>query len=77
MLRVALQADDAAGRAGGALVQPVAVGVEAVLDVLRVDLNLVLLGDGPGALPGVHLQPHQLEVAAVGAVAQIGVPDLV
>ena len=57
-----LQAFVAAGRAGAAAVQPVAVGVQAVLDVVGVNLVAVSCSQIAGRFPGGDFQLKQREV---------------
>ena len=47
-----LDTDSATGGASAAAVQPIAVGIQAVLDVLWVDFDVILPGQAAGAVPG-------------------------
>ena len=67
----------AAGWACTAGVQPVAVGVQAVLDVVRVQFNGVFAADFSGQFPGLALQFEQLEIAVIRVMPQQGMGQLV
>jgi hypothetical protein len=72
-----LQAFGAARRADAALMQPVAVGVQAVLDVVLAYFDAKLLRQPAGPLPGVDFQLQQLEITLIRRVAEQGVAGLV
>ncbi len=72
-----LKAMDPAGRAGTALVQPIAVGIQAVLDVVVINMRVVAFGQASGGLPGSCLHHEQLKVRFVGGVSKDGVAQLV
>ena len=72
-----LQAFVVACRTDAALVHPVAVGIEAVLDVIFVDTHFELMGYLFGLFPGCHFQFDQLEVSVVAIVLEQGMASLV
>lgn len=51
--------------AGAALFVPVAVAIEAVLDMLGVYGEVVVVGQTVGLNPGISLHAYKLHVAAV------------
>lgn len=51
---IGLQTTTGAGGAGRALVEPVAVGVQAVLDVIGVDVLAEAFGQAFGFFPGLN-----------------------
>jgi hypothetical protein len=52
-----LQANNTADRAGTSLVQPVPVGVQAILDVVVINLDAKFGSQAAGAFPGFDFKP--------------------
>lgn len=76
-LGVFLQADNTAGRAGTAPVQPVTVGVQTVLDVVGIDADAVGLAKFLRVVPGVDFQLDELKVVVIALVAKDAVRNFV
>jgi hypothetical protein len=58
-------------------VQPVAVGIQAVLDMVLIDIDPILLTDFGGFVPGLAFQLQQFEVILIILMAKQGVGQLV
>ena len=59
--------------AGGAFatrVQPVAVRVETILDMVLIDRNIVFCGEFTGFIPGGDFKLQEFKVTFVGGVAK-------
>lgn len=67
----------AAGGAFGFLVEPVAVGVELVFDVIFVPVDIVLRGEGTGFFPGFTLHFEALDEFVEATMPREGVTELV
>lgn len=68
---VALQTDDATVRAACALVQPVTIGIYAILGVLLVDLDFVAAGDFVSVLPSCNFKLQEGEVGLVVVMSEL------
>ena len=77
VIGVVLEALRAAAGAERAAVEPIAVGVQAILDILVVDFDAELLGELAGVGPGGDFQLEELEVSFVGGVAEEAVAGFV
>lgn len=74
---IGLETLRAASWANAAPVEPVAIGVEAVLDIIFVNNHAVLLGNCAGMAPGGNLEMEKLDIGAVGVVPKQGMAGLV
>ena len=71
-----LQTMATAFRTGAAFVEPVTVSVQAVLDMIRQDLNFVLCCNCLRFLPGLDFFTQEVDVAGIADVAAKRMPKL-
>lgn len=71
-----LQAIEHAGGAGAAGIQPVSVGVQAVLNVVFVDGDSKFTGKFSGSLPGFYLEHEQTKIVLICGMATLSVTNL-
>lgn len=77
LVRLFLHACNVANRALAAQVQPVAVSIQAILDMLFVDCYVVVAGDAFSLLPRLNFLTQKVEVAFKRVVAQLDVTKFV
>lgn len=68
-----LEAYRAAARTRGTLVEPIAIGVQTVLNMIFADSYAKLVCQLLGFLPGCRLKQEQLDVSLITLVSQKGV----
>lgn len=76
-MHILLQASNRAFGAFAALVEPVAVGVQAVLDMVEVNQMAVFFAEFGGFIPSGGFHLNQFKVGLVTGVVEQGVAHLV
>lgn len=74
--RIRLCTHHGASGAGATAVEPVAIGIQAILHVFRINLDAVVLAKLAGMLPGRKLETNQLKIGFVVGMAEYPMGNL-